>query len=82
MSNDTYQIKDCPYPWQWVVILSSGYVGPCCWYNGNIGCINLQSFDSIWNGNVMKELREDILNNRCNRGCANSACRYVKQMKK
>lgn len=49
----------CPYPWQCINIEYTGMVRPCCFIkNGErFGNINNSSFEEIWNGDAMQQLR-------------------------
>jgi radical SAM protein with 4Fe4S-binding SPASM domain len=56
----------CPIPWMHIALEPSGKVIPCCLTSTNeeaeIGNINDQSIESIWNGDRMKELRKQMIN--------------------
>jgi radical SAM protein with 4Fe4S-binding SPASM domain len=74
----------CHIPWQQMVIDSTGYVAPCCYWsavdnkNDAIGNINEQSLDEIWNGEGYQKLRAGMANGDLEAaGCAN--CYAVKQ---
>ena len=70
-------VKDCRYPWQWIVVWANGDVRPCCFALHAIGNLNEASFEDIWNGTVMQELRRDVLRDRVNRICCDAPCKYV-----
>jgi radical SAM protein with 4Fe4S-binding SPASM domain len=51
----------CRRPWDTIAIHASGNVHPCMsWSRGPIGNIAYESFDQIWNGQRLKEIREEI----------------------
>lgn len=66
----------CPHPWVNVNILSDGTVKPCCWCKGHIGNLNRETFDEIWNGNKVAELRQSILDNKIHPMCKNAPCPF------
>lgn len=71
-----YDIKDCPYPFENLMIFVTGDVRPCCWSGGLSENLNKSSIEEIWNGKKMEELRECIRNNKIHRICQNSVCKY------
>jgi radical SAM protein with 4Fe4S-binding SPASM domain len=77
-------VPRCHIPWQQMVIDSTGYVAPCCYWsaidntNDAIGNINEQSLDEIWNGEGFQKLRAGMARGDLKAaGCAN--CYAVKQ---
>lgn len=75
-----YSIKDCKEPWESIQILSNGNVRPCCWCSGIIGNLNSSSIDDIFNGKVVNELREYMLQDKLHSICENSGCKYVQKL--
>lgn len=73
-------VKDCHYPWTWMVIQSDGDVRPCCFATGSIGNVNTSSVDEIWNGKTIVELRKAILKDRVHPVCAKATCKFVQNM--
>lgn len=70
-------VKDCGYPWQWALVEADGSVKPCCYVGKSVGNVNEEDFRSIWNGNAMRQLREDVIADRINPVCSGAACKYV-----
>jgi MoaA/NifB/PqqE/SkfB family radical SAM enzyme len=50
----------CLNPFRWLEVNEGGEVTPCCgpWFKGNLGNLNDQSMEEIWNGKRFRELRE------------------------
>lgn len=73
---EEFLLKDsktfCMYPW---IHLHSSPVGdaqPCCfseWKAGSVGNCRQQPMKQIWNGDPMKQLRQDMLNEQKNSFC-------------
>lgn len=69
----------CPMPFYVMMIHCNGKVSPCCSeYQQKLimGDINKESFKEIWNGNIMQELRRNILNEKILEGSVCSYCEY------
>ena len=75
-------VKDCQYPWTWMVVFSDGTVKPCCFATGALGNLNTAAVDAIWNGPVAVALRTFIKADRVHPMCAGAACKYVQSAKK
>lgn len=57
-------VPRCHMPWQQMVIDSSGYVAPCCYWGAvdnpdgaSLGNFNTQTIEEIWNGPGYRKLR-------------------------
>ena len=68
------EIRPCKRPFYYCEIHRNGEVYPCCpdfiKYETLAGCIELQDFDEIWNGEMFNDLRQRVLNgdySMCNR---------------
>lgn len=63
LGNKIKEIKVCHFPFYSIYVDKSGIVFPCCHMYGNIdiGNINEESLDYIWNGNRLKNLRINLL---------------------
>lgn len=63
----------CYWPWKSLFLLYKGTVRPYGFCESNIGDINAESLKDIWNGRLIQEYRERILNNinleRCSTRC-------------
>lgn len=73
-------VKDCNYPWTWLMVTSDGNCKPCCFAPGSLGNLNDQSADEIWNGEIAIELRTFIKEDRLHPICNNAPCVYVQNM--
>jgi len=74
-------VKDCNYPWTWMMVLANGSVKPCCFCRGDLGNLHTASADAIWNGAEAIELRAFIKADKVHPMCENAPCRYVQNMK-
>jgi radical SAM protein with 4Fe4S-binding SPASM domain len=63
----------CIYPWIHMYVEPSGRVFPCCGSiykdSGVLGNTNQASLNEIWNSDRMRELRNNMLNDRPTKGC-------------
>lgn len=74
-------VKDCHYPWTWMMVTADGNVRPCCFASGSLGNLNSASAEEIWNGHTVVELRMSILRNRVHALCADAPCKFVQNMR-
>jgi radical SAM protein with 4Fe4S-binding SPASM domain len=79
-------VPRCHMPWQQMVIDSSGYVAPCCYWGAvdntlggtTLGNFNTQTVDEIWNSPGYQRLRAGMaVGDMKAAGCAD--CQAVKQ---
>jgi radical SAM protein with 4Fe4S-binding SPASM domain len=68
--------NECVLPWDNANVLANGDIKPCCWCRGNIGNLNDASFEDIWNGEKIVELRKNILEGEIHPMCLNAPCPY------
>jgi radical SAM protein with 4Fe4S-binding SPASM domain len=80
MSEET--VKDCRYPWTWMLVLSDGRVLPCCFAKVALGNLNEESAADIWNGSVAQELRGYVKEDRLHPVCDGAACRFAENTKR
>ena len=73
-------VKDCNYPWTWMMVTASGAVRPCCFCQTDLGNLNTASVDAIWNGARAMELRAFIKADKIHPMCQNAPCKYVQNM--
>lgn len=73
-------VKDCHYPWTWMMITADGSVAPCCFSSGKLGNLEENSVDEIWNGPTAQSLRKSIINNKIHAICKNAPCKFVQNM--
>lgn len=69
-------VKDCQYPWSWMVVSNGGKVKPCCWTGKSVGSV-FDGAEAVWNGETMQDLRQAILADRVHPVCAGAPCPYV-----
>jgi radical SAM protein with 4Fe4S-binding SPASM domain len=70
-------ICDCHQPWESLFVGPSGNVQPCCFTSVQIGNLNEQSIDDVWNGSTMARLRRSIRDGHIDPVCRNAGCKYV-----
>lgn len=73
-------VKDCHYPWTWMMVTSDGEVKPCCFSSESLGNLNDKSIDQIWNGPTAIALRKCIKGNKIHELCAAAPCKFVQNM--
>jgi MoaA/NifB/PqqE/SkfB family radical SAM enzyme len=76
----TETVKDCNYPWTWIVVTADGMVKPCCYAPGQLGNLNVASPEDVWNGPDAVELRHFIIANKVHPICKGAACKFVQNM--
>jgi MoaA/NifB/PqqE/SkfB family radical SAM enzyme len=74
-------VKDCSYPWTWMMVTAAGAVKPCCFCRGNLGNLRDAGVEEIWNGPTAIELRTFIKANKVHPMCANAPCKFVQNMR-
>ena len=70
-------VKDCSYPWTWMMVTADGAVKPCCFSSMPMGNLNDSSAEDVWNGSAAIELRRYIKADKIHPICANAPCKYV-----
>jgi MoaA/NifB/PqqE/SkfB family radical SAM enzyme len=69
---------DCPYPWHWLNVMVDGHAIPCTFARKVVGNVLEDGADAVWNGPVMRQLREDLMAGRLNPLCADKRCAYAR----
>jgi hypothetical protein len=65
----------CDVPWLGTsVVLSDGSVNFCCFSNAVVGNVKEQSFEQIWNGAIMRSIRQALSERRLPRECQSVSC--------
>lgn len=77
----TESVRDCHYPWTWMVVTADGGVMPCCFTSGQLGNLYEASADEIWNGDIARELRKSIVSGNIHPICADAPCKFVQNMR-
>jgi MoaA/NifB/PqqE/SkfB family radical SAM enzyme len=68
----------CDLPWQELRITYEGDVFACCWQSSPIGNIRDSTLASVWDGDAMKQLREELIEGKIPQLCSGAACSHVK----
>lgn len=76
----TETVKDCHYPWTWMMVTADGGVTPCCFASGALGNLNEATAEAIWNGTIATELRSYIKADRIHPVCESAPCKFVQNM--
>lgn len=65
----------CDVPWLGTsIVQSDGSVNFCCFSSTTVGNVNEQSFQEIWNGSAMIEIRESLSQGRLPAACRSTSC--------
>lgn len=59
----------CILPWIHIEADAQGRAKPCCLYDGELGDFSNTNLSSIWNGDKLKDLRQEFLNDLRPKGC-------------
>lgn len=73
-------VKDCHYPWTWMMVTADGAVKPCCFSSLSIGNLHESSAENVWNGPVAIELRRYIKADKIHPVCADAPCKFIQNM--
>jgi MoaA/NifB/PqqE/SkfB family radical SAM enzyme len=74
-------VKDCHYPWTWLLLTTDGAVRPCCFAPGEIGNLSdAADVEEIWNGPVAIALRAPIKRDEIHPVCKGAFCKFVQNM--
>lgn len=73
-------VKDCRYPWTWMMVTADGAVKPCCFASMSMGNLHEASVDQVWNGALAIELRRFIKADKIHPICAGAPCKFVQNM--
>jgi hypothetical protein len=65
----------CDVPWLGTsVVLSDGRVNFCCYSNAEVGNVNEEPFEQIWNGPLMQRIRHTLSEQRLPPECQCASC--------
>jgi hypothetical protein len=59
----------CIYPWVHQYIEPTGGVKACCMFRGSVGSLRENTLKEIWNNDINKQMRLDMLNGKTIAGC-------------
>ncbi|AWJ93412.1 hypothetical protein Sp245p_26480 (plasmid) [Azospirillum baldaniorum] len=71
--------RQCTAPWYWMQVITDGTVRPCCFSAQDIGSLHHSSIEEIWNGDLIKELRRFMHQNRVHPICQNAPCKFIQK---
>jgi len=71
-----FEVRECVYPWMWLNIDTDCEATPCRYTGKTIGNID-DGVEAVWNGPLIRQLREFILENRIHPICQDSGCPYI-----
>lgn len=77
----TETVKDCRYPWTWMMVTADGEVKPCCFAHLPLGNLHETTVDGVWNGPVAMELRRFIKADKIHPVCEGAPCKFVQNMR-
>ena len=64
--------QQCHWPWKGILIGPEGEATPCCqWKGPQLGNVNQQGFEAVWNGEAYRQLRRDWITSDLNPFCRN-----------
>jgi Iron-sulfur cluster-binding domain len=73
-------IADCLNPWEWAHVSATGDLRPCCFAIRPVGnVVAAGSFDGVWNGPVMQDLRGSIREGRVHPLCRGAGCSFARE---
>ena len=69
-------VRNCLFPWHWLLITNEGQVLPCGHGSKPIGDLNISTIEEIWNGPIVQDVRAAILDGRVHQVCQSKECPY------
>lgn len=69
--------RHCGNPWTHVRIDVDGKVYPCCYNHTEMGDLNSQTFEEIWNGERYASLRQSIVKKTFWATCRRASCNWI-----
>lgn len=69
-------VRNCPYPWHWMIVTHEGEVLPCGHGSKPVGNVRDTTPEEVWNGPVMQQLRASLLVGRVHAVCRSTDCPY------
>lgn len=64
-------LRACQKPWNGLMVWSDGSVRVCCYSELELGNLNQQPLQEVWNGEMAKALRRSFIEDRPPDGCRN-----------
>ncbi len=72
-------VRNCMYPWHWMIVTHEGEVLPCGHGSKPVGDLRVNTADEIWNGPVLRDVRAALLRGEVHRVCESTDCPYQQQ---
>ncbi|WP_404420589.1 radical SAM protein [Nibricoccus sp. IMCC34717] len=69
-------VSRCGLPWQSVLVGNEGQVMPCCHGSKPVGDLRHESFQAIWNGRVLREVRYCVTRGIVHPVCQSAQCPF------
>ena len=70
MDNTVPSPTFCVLPWVHIALTPKGSVKPCCMSNYEVGNIEKESLENIWNGKKLRKIREQMLTGEAPAACS------------
>jgi hypothetical protein len=75
----TRPISECFFPWKSIYVASDGSLKPCCFATFRAGSLADGSFDEVWNGPIMRQVRRDVRNGFVHTICRGAPCSFARE---
>jgi len=75
----TRPVSECVYPWNSLYVASEGSLKPCCFATFRVGTLADSSFEEVWNGPVMRQLRCAVRDGFVHPICRGAPCSFARQ---
>ena len=72
-------VRNCAFPWHWMLVTNDGDVLPCSHGSKSVGNLRENSIEEIWNGTTMKAVRASLLRGEVHRVCESSECPFQRK---
>lgn len=69
-------VRNCVFPWHWLLITNDGEVMPCSHGSTAIGNLRINTIAEIWNGATIQEVRSSILRGEVHPVCRSLECPF------
>jgi radical SAM protein with 4Fe4S-binding SPASM domain len=69
-------VRNCAFPWHWLIVTADGDVMPCSHGSRPVGNLRDSTIEEIWNGEAIQGVRRSILRNEVHPACACAGCPF------
>ena len=73
------EVRKCTFSWHWALVTVNGDVLPCGFGSKSVGNLNEKSFNEIWNGSIIQDIRSHILAGKVHPNCNCSGCPFQRE---